>query len=219
MQLLSSSTLLFFISSLALVPFRGFALPQRSDLRRAGLPELRYPENHNAATCPVDRLNTLSLSLQPDTAHVPNGPSLKKSSRAVIVPRVRSGALPGVCHQIASFFFPPLPYRYFRMGFPHLLPGNVYVLSIRTPVGKRIDEIAARVVVGTGPAQRRLIGITQPWSNVGTLELVVQARAEVDIGVVFQERNTPGELAIFALGPIPDPVQAWGLSWATVANA
>lgn len=221
MQLLISSTLLFFISGLALLPFHSLALPQRSALRRADLPALTYPQDHNAATCPLDKSNTLNLSLQPDTTHPTTGLSNTKSTRAILVPRAGSGVLPGVCHQIASFYFPTLPYRFFRMGFPQLLPGNVYVISIRTPAGKRIDEISARVRVGdTSPPQRSLIGITQPWSNVGTLQIAVQATAEVDIGVVFQEGNTPGEVAIFALGPVPDSVNTWGLPrWATVMSA
>lgn len=46
-------------------------------------------------------------------------------------------------------------------------------------------------------------------TNVGTLQIMVQARVEVNINVVFQEGNTPGEMAFFALGAAQDPSAAW----------
>lgn len=218
MQLLSHPTLLFLTSCFALLPFHGLAQPRRSNLQRANLPDLSYPPNHDAATCPRDSSNTLRLSFVPDTTTSANILSQTKSNRAVVVPRAQSGALPDVCRQIASFFFPAIPYRFLNIGFPRLLPGNVYLISIRTPAGKRIDTISARVVVGTGPAQDRLLGTSKPMSNVGTLRITVQAQAEVSIGVIFEEGNTPGEIAMFALGTVQLQSPPWPIRGATFVN-
>lgn len=219
MQLLRSSALLFLTSCLALLPLHGLAQSRRSILRRATLPDLPYPPDHNAATCPRDRSYTTSLSFVPDTESPSTLRTKTKPTRAIIVPRARSGALPDVCYQTASFFFPALPYRYFRLALPPFLPGNVYVFSIRTPANKRIDEISARVVAGPGPPQNRLLDISIPMSSVGTLRMVVQARLEVVIRVVFQEGNTPGEIAMFALGTAPDPSAAFPIRGGTFASS
>ena len=206
---LSTSTLLFLTSCLAILPLHSAALSWHSDLRRADLPDLPYPPNNNAATCSRDGSNTFSLSLVPDTPPSVNVLSTTKSSRAVVMPRAGSEALPHICRQLTSFFFPSVPYRFFKLGIPPLLPGNVYILSIRTPANKRIDEISAHLVMGTTLARGKMLGTSTPMSSVGTLQIIVPARAEVRVMVVFQEGNTPGEIALFALGTAQDPSATW----------
>ncbi|MCJ1364079.1 hypothetical protein MMC16_003188 [Acarospora aff. strigata] len=190
-------TLLLAISSLTLAAPAPL-LPHHT--RQLTPPNLPYPTDESASTCPVADGNTNLFTLKRFLPHgdIPVPHHFRHRIPKTVDPR----ALHHICHEVAAFTFAPLGQTNVKTQGVTLNPGLNYVFSVAADAA--ITHIVAWGVMpqhGNFPPQAQFLGSAHPGQNAGTLALRVHQAIRVFFIVAFSSAQSQGEVGLFEIGP------------------